>query len=112
MSGHDEHGFGHVMPIKGLITVFLALVALTVLTVVVAQFDTGRYDIVVAMAIATVKALIVAGFFMHLLHDKVLNIVAFFGSVAFVALFLAFAVLDTQEYNDSLERNQAITAPK
>lgn len=112
MAGNDEHGFGHVMPIKGLFAVFISLVALTVLTVWVAQFETGRYDIVIAMAIATVKAMIVALFFMHLLHDKVLNIIAFFGCVLFVGLFMAFALLDTNEYNDTLERNQPIVAPK
>lgn len=112
MAGHDKHGFGHVMPIKGLIAVFLSLVVLTVLTVWVAEFETGRYDIVIAMAIATVKAMIVALFFMHLLHDKVLNIIAFFGCVLFVALFLGFALLDTHEYDDTLVRNQSITAPR
>ncbi|MEZ6195908.1 MAG: cytochrome C oxidase subunit IV family protein [Planctomycetota bacterium] len=111
-SGHDQHGFSHVMPIKGLLAIFFALVGLTVATVVAAQLPTGRFDIVVAMVIAVIKALIVATWFMHLRHDKVLNIIAFAGSLFFVILFLGFAMLDKGQYESDLARNAAITAPR
>ncbi len=70
MSGHDnsEHGeLGHIVPFKVYLAVCISLMVLTVITVVVAEtVDVGSWNIVVAMLIASVKASLVALFFMHL----------------------------------------------
>ncbi len=59
--------------------VFWALLALTVITVAVSRVDFGTWNIVVAMVIASIKALMVALIFMHLSHeDKVTWLYAIF----------------------------------
>ncbi len=96
--GHSEdgHDFAHPMPIPMLLGVFVALVVLTLITVGQASFDLGSWDVAVVMLIATLKAALVAFFFMHLAFDKPFNVFIFFGSFFFVALFVIFTVGDKQ----------------
>ena len=64
---HDSsHQLGHILPISMFIKVFATLVVLTLVTVAVSRVDLGSWNIVVAMLIASVKAGLVALFFMHL----------------------------------------------
>jgi cytochrome c oxidase subunit IV len=56
---------------KTYIKTFAALVALTVLTWQVSTIDLGMANVVVALAIASIKASLVALFFMHLKDEKV-----------------------------------------
>lgn len=100
----DDHGLAHTMPIKGLIGVWAALMVLTVLTVSVTSVDLGyTMNLVVAMAIATVKAALVMMFFMHLWWDKKFNVVIFASSFLFVLLFVALTVNDRGEYQADIE---------
>lgn len=108
----DAHGLAHVMSIKILMGVFGTLVVLTALTVFVTRFEVGRWDIAIAMAIATVKATVVALFFMHLRYDRPLNAMVFLSALIFVGLFIGFAGLDVFEYSDDVtayHRAQATT---
>ena len=104
---HNEHGdhasFAHPAPMKMLVTVFVSLVGLTILTVVMNELPLGSFDILVAMIIATVKASLVALFFMHMLWDKGMNIVVIVSSLLFVALFIGMTLLDRGNYIDSME---------
>ena len=50
-----------------------ALIALTVITTAVAYVDLGAFSVVVALAIAVCKMLLVALFFMHLRHSTTLD---------------------------------------
>ena len=76
--GHDD-GPGHVLDRKVYNRVFLALLVLTVITVAISRVDFGVLNIVVAMIIASIKAGIVALFFMHLKYeDKLTWLFAFF----------------------------------
>ena len=63
----------------------------------------GPLSIVVALVIATIKAGIVALFFMHLWWDSKFNALALIFSIGFVALFIGIAILDTSEYQPILE---------
>lgn len=100
---HDEH-LGHTAPISLLVGVLLALGMLTVLTVAVTAVDLGSQgNFVVAMIIATVKAILVMGYFMHMFWDSRFNVVAFTSSFLFVLLFLAMAVLDGSEYQKDVK---------
>lgn len=105
----------HIVPVKVLVGVFLALVALTVVTVEAAKFDTGSLDVIVSMAIATAKATLVVFIFMHLWYDKPLNRLAFFFSIVFAAFFLCMILLDSHAYDDYVSGFQqdqaAIAAP-
>lgn len=105
--GHEGHGddhFAHVLPMPLLIGVLLALVLLTVLTVGVTAVDLGSQgNFIVAMIIATVKAALVMGYFMHMVWDSKFNVVAFTSSFLFVLLFLGMLVLDRSEYGHDID---------
>ncbi len=96
--GHSEDGqdFAHPLPVALLIGVFLVLLLLTVITVAQASFDFGSYDVAIVMGIATVKATLVAVFFMHLAFDKRFNVVVFLTSFVFVGLFVSFTLSDSR----------------
>jgi cytochrome c oxidase subunit 4 len=98
------HGFAHPMPVWQLIAVFVALILLTVATVFQATLDLGNMELVVSLVIATIKASLVILFFMHMIHDKPLNAIAFIGSFIFVALFLGFTLMDAASYRDVVEQ--------
>lgn len=89
----------HVMPVKVLVGVFVALVGLTILTVEAAKFDVGSFDVIVSMAIATVKASLVVFIFMHLWYDKPVNRIAFLFSIIFAGFFLCMILLDSHAYD-------------
>ncbi|MEN9845455.1 MAG: hypothetical protein RIS36_602 [Pseudomonadota bacterium] len=61
--GHEE--IGHVVPESTFLKVLVALLALTVITVLAAQVDLGKWNIVGALLIASVKASLVIAIFMH-----------------------------------------------
>jgi|TARA_Y100000031_G_C8114379_1_gene335113 cytochrome c oxidase subunit 4 len=69
MSDHDH---GHIEEhIKVYLTVFGALAALTVLTVAASYMNVSTTEaIFLALSIATVKASLVAGYFMHLITER------------------------------------------
>jgi cytochrome c oxidase subunit IV len=90
----------HVASTQFYVGIFLALVCLTVLTVKVSYYDFGEANIIVAMLIATMKAGLVATFFMHLAHDKLFN------TLAFLAAFLFLAVFIMLTYDDLGRRGQ------
>ena len=100
---HDEpHGIGHVAPLRALIGTGSLLLVLTWVTVAVAAVDLGEANIFLALGIAVLKASFVALFFMHLRWDRPFNGIVFCASIAFVALFLAFAITDSREYQGDL----------
>ena len=79
-----------------LVTYFLvwgALLLGTFLTYEVAKIDLGPFNPVVALVIATIKALLVALFFMHLRHasDRQLKVVV--ASTLFFLMILLFLTL-------------------
>ncbi len=55
---------------KTFISVWAALVALTVITVLVAQAHKGNTSVLVPLVIATTKASLVLWYFMHLKYEK------------------------------------------
>lgn len=76
------------------IGIFVALIILTIITVAVdyvhiGPADTDTANIAVGLLIATVKAGLVAAFFMHLTNEKPLVFRLLFATVAFViAMFI------------------------
>lgn len=98
----ESNGHVHVVPPRILLGVWAALLFLTIVTVAVTWVDLGALNIWVALGIATVKALLVALFFMHLKYDKPFNSIVLVSSLFFVALFLGLALLDTLHYRKDL----------
>lgn len=106
----DDHGHGlaHTMPVWMLIGVLGALLVLTIATVAVTAVDLGAQgNLIVAMVIATIKAILVCAFFMHLFWDKKFNLVLFLTSVLFLILFLAMATTDRGEYQQAVDDYRA-----
>jgi cytochrome c oxidase subunit 4 len=61
--GHEE--LGHVVPTSTFFKVLMALLVLTVITVAAAQVDLGKWNILGALVIASIKATLVILVFMH-----------------------------------------------
>jgi cytochrome c oxidase subunit 4 len=91
-------GVGHVVPIRTLLGVLAALLALTIATVAITLVDLGRMNLLLALGIAVVKGALVLLYFMHLRWDRPFNAILFVSAILFVALFIAFSLLDTFQY--------------
>ena len=97
----DEHeAHVHVVPPWILLSVFGVLLLLTFATVAVTWVDLGRTaNVWIALVIASVKAALVAMYFMHLRWDSPFNSVILIAAMFFVALLIGIIVLDTKEYH-------------
>lgn len=72
----------------------MILLALTVVTVWVAQVDFGFMNVIIAMGIATIKAGLVLAYFMHLKYDDRLYLALVLTSVGFLFLLWGISQLD------------------
>jgi cytochrome c oxidase subunit 4 len=98
----DGHGHGeaapdhhpHVVPLAAYFGVWLALLFFTAITVAMSYVDFGPWNLVVALAVATVKASLVALIFMHLLWGERFNAVVLVSSVVFLGIFIVFTRFD------------------
>lgn len=88
----DNHH--HIIPLKYLVSTFVALLILTFITVFITRFDFGSLNLAIAMLVAMVKAGLVVQIFMALKWEKGFNPVAFFGSLVFVFIFIALVFSD------------------
>jgi len=79
---------------KAYFGVLVALLVLTVVTVWTAYHDYGFLNIVVAMAIATVKAGLVVSIFMNMRGEEWGNRIAFASSFIFLVIFVFFSLSD------------------
>ena len=82
-------------PLKTYFTVWAALLVGTFLTYKAAYIELGRFNAAVALIIATVKALLVALFFMHIkgAHEKLLKLVVI-STIFFLILLLTLSMAD------------------
>ena len=86
--------------VRSYIGIFVALLMLTALTTAVAFVDLGRnLNVVVALAIAGAKAILVALYFMHLRHSSRLSWI--FAGAGFFWLFIMIVLT----MSDALTRN-------
>ena len=95
----DEHApHIHVTPMWIYIAVFLALAVGTLLTWWVSTIDLGMMNTPIALLIATIKAVLVILFFMHVIHSTRLT------WVVVIASFLWLGVLFVLTFADYLTR--------
>jgi len=98
----EEH---HVSGWQLNVAVLAALLFFTLLTVFVAKGEvllttytdipiTQLWNVIIAMAIATVKAMLVMMYFMHLRHDKALNTMVMLFTFATLGMFMTMPALD------------------
>jgi len=97
----QDHG-PHVVPLKVLAGVFISLLVLTYLTVAATMFDLGRFNIWIALGIATIKGALVVLYFMHLRYDSPFNSIIFVTAIVFLCLFLGITMMDTVQYQPAL----------
>ena len=107
MKTHAEHI--HITPLRVYLAIGLSLLVLTAVTVGISFIHLGGWNAVVAVLIATVKAMLVALFFMHLIYDRKFYLGIFFIAIFFVSLFLAITMFNVLRRGDiDLIRNQPI----
>jgi cytochrome c oxidase subunit IV len=97
-------GLGHVLPFQTYVKTLVALLVLTVITVIAAEQDFGALNVVIALGIATIKALIVSLFFMHLKFEGRLIVMYAIYPIILVALLVSSNVVDVKD--------RAIIAPR
>lgn len=111
---HADHGHGehehHSVSWQLLTVVFLALMVLTVLTVAAINVDLGPLNIVVALGIALVKAILVVLIFMHIWWDRAFHGLLIAASLGFVALFIGFTMIDTWQYEPTIQAQDAVNS--
>ncbi len=93
-SDKNKHHHHHILPTQTALMIGGALLFLTFVTVWIAGVDLGRLNFVVAMAVATTKASLVALFFMNLYYDRKENSVIFATSFVFLAIFFVLTSMD------------------
>jgi cytochrome c oxidase subunit 4 len=105
----------HIIPIKVYIAVALSLILLTAVTVAVSFIHLGPFNIFVALAIASVKALLVAFFFMHIFWDNKIYLIIFSFGLLFLTIFLTLTLFDTttrgslqKETRDPIKKESSI----
>jgi len=96
---HAQHGpdhVPHISPMRVYLTTFATLIVLTVVTVSVSYVNLGTtVNLMIALLIATIKASVVAAFFMHLATDHKFHTVVFVSSLVFLIIFISFTAFDT-----------------
>ena len=94
----------HVIPAQVLLAVFAALLLLTAATVAVTWVDLGPWNLAAAMAVATLKASLVALYFMHLRYDHPFNALIFVSALGCLALFIVLTLMDTVDAEPDVEQ--------
>lgn len=84
----------HIVPVKTYWGVFLSLLVLTVVTTLIAYVDLGRFNVVVALAIAIFKACLVILFFMHVKYSTKLTKTIVASGFVFFAIMIFFTMTD------------------
>ncbi len=103
MSSQTSEHAVHIIPLRVYLGIGATLLLLTAVTVWVSTIHLGPWNIVVALAIAAVKATLVAFFFMHLFYDNKLYFLVFTLGILFLALFIGLTMIDTMRRGDLYE---------
>jgi cytochrome c oxidase subunit IV len=90
MSNHPDH----IVPVRVYILVFLALLVGTGLTVFAATIDLGRFNIVLALFIACIKAALVVLFFMHVYYSSRLTKAIVISGLCTLLILFFFTLTD------------------
>ncbi len=84
----------HVLPKRIYYTIFAILMFCTYLTVQIAFFDLGPFNVVVALTIAVFKTALVVLFFMHVKYSTRLTWAVVAGSIFWLGILLALTMGD------------------
>lgn len=76
-----------ILSVKTYALTWIALLALVLITTLIALLDLGTFTMIIAITIATIKAALVAAFFMHALYEgKVVRIILAGGVLWFLIM--------------------------
>ena len=90
----SDHAVDVDRHVRVYITVFVALMALTIITVAVSRLHLSiPIAVTVALIVATIKGALVAGYFMHLVSEKKLIYAVLALTVAFFIVLLTLPVV-------------------
>jgi cytochrome c oxidase subunit 4 len=90
----SDHAVDIDKHVRVYITVFVALMVLTIVTVAVSYLDLSvPVAVTVALFVATIKGALVAGYFMHLVSEKKLIYAVLALTVAFFIALMALPVV-------------------
>jgi len=90
----EQEHVEHIVPPGVYATIITSLLILTLLTVYAAYVDMGRYNIVVALGIATLKATLVVLFFMHAKYVPRRTKLVIMAGIFWLALLLFMTLSD------------------
>ena len=94
----SDHAVDIDKHVRVYITVFVALMVLTVITVAVSYLDLAvPMAVTVALLIATVKGSLVAGYFMHLVSERKLIYAVLVLTVVFFVALLALPIFTVSD---------------
>lgn len=89
---------GVVRSVRFYVVIWAILMSLTATTVVVAEIELGEWNVVVALTIAVIKAVLVVLFFMHVKESSSLT------KLIVAAGFFWMAILFALTFNDYFSR--------
>ena len=84
----------YIVPLRTYYLVFLTLIVCTAITVAVSFVDLGRFNVVVALGIAILKATLVVLFFMHVKYSGKLTWVVVAGSLFWLGILIVMTAGD------------------
>ena len=92
---HEDGAEHHIVPLKTYYTIFAALMVLLMITVAAADLDMAKYglpwmNIIIALAIAVAKAVLIVLYFMHVKYSS--NLVKIFAVTAYFFLIIMFGM--------------------
>jgi cytochrome c oxidase subunit 4 len=75
--------------------VWVGLLVLTGITIAVSRIHLGAWNVVAALAVASVKSSLVLAYFMHLKYEEWLMKIIFFTAVATLTIIIGLTFVDT-----------------
>jgi len=84
----------HIVSVKVYLVIFFSLMVFTILTVFTAKYDLGRYNAIVALTIAVIKATLVVLYFMHARYSSKLTQVIIVSGLIWLFIMVAFTLTD------------------
>ena len=84
----------HIVSKKTYAVIFGILLLLTAVTTAVGYVDLGRINVVVALAIAAIKGVLVVLFFMHLAYSRRLTQMTIVAALLWLALLISLTLAD------------------
>jgi cytochrome c oxidase subunit 4 len=101
----------HIVSPKIYILIFMSLMAGTIITVVAAFQNYGKFNIVIALVIATIKATLVVLYFMHARYSPKRTQLVIVCSVFWLAIMLALTLTDYNTRSHDTQPGVSYLAP-